>query len=174
MEGQALNALGEVTRFEGDYERAGMFYEQALEILQALGSRFPPATPLFNLAWVSLHRGEYEKASTYFQASLKLHREHGYKIGMVEECLGGLAAILSMTGKPEPAARLFGAVEALLESIGMTGHIEPLDEQETNHYTAVARAQLDPAAFENARAEGRLLTLEQALDYALKKSSAQL
>lgn len=167
MAGQVLNTLGEIARYEGDYERAGIFYEQALEILSKLNSP-RPATPLFNLAWVSLHRGDYRKARGLFEASLKLHQEYGDKLGMVEECLGGLAAVLVMTGKPELAARLFGAVESFLESIGMPRHMEPVDQKDYDHYIAAARAQLDQAAFGNAWAEGRVLTLAQALDYALE------
>jgi predicted ATPase/DNA-binding XRE family transcriptional regulator len=171
MAGEVLNALGEVARFEGDYERAGTFYEQALEILRELGSRFPPATPLVNLAWVSLHGGDYRKARALFEESLKLNREYGDTIGMVE-CLGGFAAILGMTGKPEQAARLFGAVESLPESSGMAGGLEPPDQKEFDHYVAVVHGQLDEAAFEKAWAEGRAMTMEQAIAYALENQDS--
>jgi tetratricopeptide (TPR) repeat protein len=167
---EVLNALGEVTRFEGDYERAGTFYEQALEILKELGSRFPSTNPLIGLAWVLLHRGDYRKANDLFEESLKLHREYDYKMGMVEECLGGFAAILGMTGKPEPAARLFGAVASLLESIGMAGRMEPQDQKEFDHYITAVRAQLDEGDFEKARVEGRAMTLEQAIEFALRET----
>jgi tetratricopeptide (TPR) repeat protein len=159
-----------VTRFAGDYERAGTFYEQALEILKELGSRFPSTNPLIGLAWVLLHRGDYRKANALFEESLRLHREYAYKIGMVEECLGGFAAILGMTGRPGPAARLFGAVESLLERIGMAGRMEPQDQKEFDHYITVVRAQLDEGDFEKARVEGRAMTLEQAIEFALRET----
>ena len=170
MTAEVLNALGEVTRFEGDYERASTFYEQALEILRELRSHFLPATPLIGLAWVSLHRGDYRKARALFQESLELHREYGYRIGMMEECLGGFAAILGLTGKPEPAARLFGAMESLLESIRMTRGTDATDQKEYDHYIAVVRSQLDKAAFAKAWAEGRAMTLEQAIEFALRET----
>jgi tetratricopeptide (TPR) repeat protein len=160
--------LGELARFQGDYERAGVFYEQALDILRELRSPVRLATPLFNLAWVSLHRGDYERAHAMFAESLRLQREYGAKIGMVEECLGGFAAILGMTGKPEAAARLFGAAESLLETAGMARLIEPSDQKEFDHYVTAVRAQLDEAVFENAWSEGRAMTMEQAIAYALE------
>jgi predicted ATPase/DNA-binding SARP family transcriptional activator/Tfp pilus assembly protein PilF len=169
MAGEVLNALGEMARFEGDYERAGTFYEQALEILRDLRSRFPSTHPLFNLAWVSLHRGNYQKAIAQFEESLKLNREYGDTIGMVE-CLGGFAAILGMTGKPELAARLFGAVESLLESSGIAGRIERSDQIEYDHYSAAVRAQLDEETFARAWRLGRAMTLEQAIEFALKET----
>jgi predicted ATPase/DNA-binding XRE family transcriptional regulator/Tfp pilus assembly protein PilF len=171
MAGEVLNALGEVARFQGDYERAGTYYEQALEILREVRSRLRPATPLFNLAWVSLHKGDYRKSNALFEECLKLHREYDDKIGMVEECLGGFAAILGMTGKPEQAARLFGAVESLLESVGMPGRMEPPDQKEYDHYVAAVRGQLDEAAFAKAWDQGRTLTLEQAIELALSDRS---
>jgi predicted ATPase/transcriptional regulator with XRE-family HTH domain/Tfp pilus assembly protein PilF len=170
MAGEVLNALGEVARWEGDYERAGTFYEQALEILRELRSRLPQATPLFNLAWVALHKGDYRKANALFEESLKLHREYGYKVGKMEECLSGFAAILGMTGRPEQAARLFGAVESLFENIGMVGRMEPQDQKEYDHYVAAARGQLDEAVFEKAWSEGRAMTVEQATEFALKET----
>lgn len=169
MAAQVLNAMGEHARLEGDYEGAGTFYEQALEILTELG-RFPTATPLFNLAWVSLHRGDYHQALGFFESSLELHREYGYRKGMVEECLGGIAAMLGMTGKLAPAARLFGAVEALLENTGIAHWIETPDQMEIERHIAAVRAQLDAKVFETAWAEGRTLRLEQALAYALEES----
>jgi predicted ATPase/DNA-binding SARP family transcriptional activator/Tfp pilus assembly protein PilF len=170
MAGEVLNALGEVARYEGDYKRAGIFYEEALENLRELG-RFPPAIPLFNLAWVRLHEGDYPNATALFEESLRLYREYGHKLGMVEECLGGFAAILGMTGKPGEAAWLFGAVESLLEGIGIAGGVEETDQEEYDHYVAAVRAQLDGAAFEKAREEGRAMTLEQAIEFALTETS---
>jgi tetratricopeptide (TPR) repeat protein len=170
MAAEVLNALGEVTRYEGDYEGAGTFYRQALENLRELGSRFPSGNPLIGLAWVSLHKGDYRKASVLFQESLELHMEYGYKMGMVEECLGGIAAILGMTGRPEQAARLFGAMEYLLEGIGMAGRIEPQDQKEIDHYVAVVRGQLDEETFAKAWEEGSAMKFEQAIKFALKET----
>jgi tetratricopeptide (TPR) repeat protein len=170
MAAEVLNALGEVTRFEGDFERAGAFYEQAVEDFRELGSRFPLANPLMGLAWVSLHKSHYRKASALFQESLELHRDYGYKIGMVEECLGGFAAILGMTGKPKEAARLFGAVESLLESLGTAEFMEPQDQKELDEYVAAVRTQLDEQSFAKAWEDGRKMTMEQAIELALKRT----
>jgi uncharacterized protein (DUF2236 family) len=73
-----------------------------------------------------------------------------------------------MTGKPERAARLFGAVESLLEAIGMAGRMDPSDQKELDHYVAAARGKLDEAAFAKAWAAGRAMTSEQAIAFALQ------
>jgi len=173
MAGQVLNGFGELARLQGDYERAGKCYEESLEILRELRSRGALAAPSFNLAWVSLHRGDHRKAKALFEESLNLYKEDGNKNAMTD-CLSGFAAVLGMIGKPEQAARLFGAVEALLEGIGMRGRKDPSDQKEFDHYVAAIRAHLDEAAFANAWAEGRAMTLEQAIAYALQKREASM
>jgi len=158
-----LIGLGELTRFLGDYQRAGKFYEQNLEIYRELGGRFTLAWPFLGLAWVSLRKGDYRKAKTLFEDSLKLSIEDSNK-SVITLCIAGFAGVLGMTSKPEQAARLFGAVKFLLESIG-----RPADRKDFDHYLAAVRSQLDETAFAQAWTEGRAMTLEQAVDYALSE-----
>jgi non-specific serine/threonine protein kinase len=163
----AFSGLGDLARFLGDYERARKFHEQNLEGFRELRGRFALAWPFLNLAWVSLHEGDYRNAKALFEESLILSNESRNK-GNTTLCLAGFASVLGMTGKPQQAARLFGAVESLLESIGP---IEPTDQKDFDHYVAAVRAQLDQAAFAKAWAEGRTMTLEQAITFALEKSN---
>jgi predicted ATPase/transcriptional regulator with XRE-family HTH domain len=165
--GQVLNALGEFSRLRGNYERAGKFYEEAIEIFREQRNRHPMATPFFNLAWVSLHRGDYRKARTLFEESLELCKEYGITIPIVH-ILSGFASVLGMTSKPEQAARLFSAVESLVESFGMAGRMNPSDQKELDHYLAIVRVQLDETTFAKAWAEGRAMTMEQAMEYGLE------
>jgi predicted ATPase/class 3 adenylate cyclase len=161
-----FSGLGDLARFLGDYERARKFHEQNLEGFRELRGRFALAWPFINLGWVSLHEGDFRKAKVLFDESLKLSNESRNK-GNTTLCLAGFASVRGMTGKPEQAARLFGAVESLLESIG---RLEPSDQKDFDHYVAVVREQLDEAAFAKAWAEGRTMTLEQAITFALEKS----
>jgi hypothetical protein len=79
-------------------------------------------------------------------------------------CLEDLASLLSEHGRPSDAARLFGASEALLELIGKPlsrAQREPRDRGVT-----VLKQRLDPESLGTAWAEGRAMTLEQAITYA--------
>jgi non-specific serine/threonine protein kinase len=160
-----LSGLGELARFLGDYERAGKFWEQNLESFRALGDRYALAWPFQGLAWVALHEGDSRKAKALFEESLQVSNEMNNKRLMIL-CLMGFASILGMTGKPKEAAQLFGAVEFLSESIN---HMEPADQKDFNHYVTVVRGQLDEAAFAKAWGEGRLMTMEQAIEFELKE-----
>ena len=66
------------------------------------------------------------------------------------------------------AARLLGAVEAFCASSGSPLH--SYARLKYDRVVAAVRAQLDEAAFEAAWAEGRAMSLEQAVAYALEET----
>ena len=82
--------------------------------------------------------------------------------------LTGLAGVMGMTGKPEKAAQLLGRVEALL---GGLGQLEPADQKDFDHYVSVVRKQLKKSVFEKNWIKGRAMTMEHAIEYALKQTS---
>jgi hypothetical protein len=84
---------------------------------------------------------------------------------MTSECLVGLAAVFSAHGQYDRAARLFAAGELLREIIGW--HPMPGDQADDDRRLASTRSGLGEAAFATAWAEGRAMTLEQAIEYAL-------
>jgi non-specific serine/threonine protein kinase len=162
---QTLNKLGEMARVEGDYAAARSFYEESLGLRRELGDQRGMAVSLINLGYVANHQGDYRQAATLLEHSLDLFQKHGGRRGMVD-CIAALAGVAGGEGQLERAARLFGAAEALREAI----HIGPAanypDRLEYDRYVAAVRAQLDEAAFAAAWAEGRAMTLEQAIECA--------
>ena len=67
------------------------------------------------------------------------------------------------------AARLYGAAASLREAIGSP--LGPLGQAEMDRDVAAIRASLGEPAFAQAWAEGRALTLEQAIDDALSREA---
>jgi DNA-binding NarL/FixJ family response regulator len=78
-----------------------------------------------------------------------------------------LAALAAARGQPVRSARLLGAEDALRETIGVSHSPEEVRQYEP--YIAAARAQMDEPAWEEAWAEGRAMTTEQAVRYALSE-----
>jgi DNA-binding CsgD family transcriptional regulator len=76
----------------------------------------------------------------------------------------GLAAVAAANGSAERAAQLLGAAEPHLDS--MRGYMPLTDRGNYTHTLAEVRAQLDPAAFAAAFAQGRALQLGQVIMYA--------
>ncbi len=100
--------------------------------------------------------------------SLTLFREMGNRPGIMR-CLDGLADVARRRELPERAARIFGAAENLRESVGAA---PPLAERlELDQNVSALRAHLGDAAFASAWTAGRAMTLEQAIEYALREAS---
>ena len=72
------------------------------------------------------------------------------------------------THKTQRGLVVLGAVEALLESIGAVLDIVVREPYE--RAVAAARAELGDEAFEKAWQEGRAMSMEQAIQYALHES----
>ena len=87
-------------------------------------------------------------------------------------CLADLGRVAGNMGQPARAARLFGAAEAMHEANGT--RMEYADQIEHDRIVTAVREQLDDATFVAAWAEGRTMTLEQAVDYALAIDPDQL
>jgi hypothetical protein len=79
--------------------------------------------------------------------------------------LTGIAGAIGALGQPENAARLYGASESLLESLG--SGVQPIDMADCEAGRAVARARTGSEQFEALMAEGRAMTLGQATALAL-------
>ena len=86
----------------------------------------------------------------------------------VTYCLEGLAAVAASEERLVCAVRLWGAAEALLETIEVTAVPYVPDRSLYQRQVAAARAQLDAQAWVEAWAEGRAMSFEQAVAYALE------
>jgi DNA-binding NarL/FixJ family response regulator len=80
---------------------------------------------------------------------------------MIGLCLGGAAGTLGLLGRPEHAARFFGAAAAALEGAGTP--VWPVDRADYESNLAAVRASLGEKALATAFAAGRNLPLEQAI-----------
>ncbi len=71
-------------------------------------------------------------------------------------------------GQAGRVVRLFGAAEGLIEAVGLPGHTYYQPARALyERAIAAARAQLGEAAWAVACVEGRTMTLEQTVEYAL-------
>ena len=165
----ALNRIGEVERARGNYAEAQTRYNESLALLRTVDDPLDTATVLGNLGFVAQHQGEYARAAAFFVESLSLSRSMGYKLFIVTELAGFAGTVLSM-GELLRAAKLFGASEAQLNSMGAVLYSADRADYERN--LAVARTHLHDETFAAAWAEGRAMSLEQAIEYALAEQVA--
>jgi predicted ATPase/DNA-binding CsgD family transcriptional regulator len=160
----AINVLGDLERFEHNYERAQIAYEQSLERMRQIGAARDEAAVLHNLAHVHLHQDHLNQAHPLFCESMSLRKEQGDIQGL-GECLIGFGAMASLGGMPAQAARLLAAAVALGGKALLTQW--PAERMEYEYYLSAVHTQLTEQAFEAEQREGRTMTVEQSIEYAL-------
>jgi hypothetical protein len=148
----------------GDYERAYAILQEALVSAQETGNRMSYLWCRVRLGYVALRAGNLVEAHNLLTETLQDFHKDGYTIGGVF-ALEGLAALLIATGKPEKAARLIGCADVTRERIP---NMRPLIEEADMYRNMMAiLAKIGPSAFEVVYEEGRSMTLEEAVKYAL-------
>jgi predicted ATPase len=163
--GFALIRLGVMARFQDDDKRVTELHTKGLAVFRVIGNKFSTAHALNRYGRdVALPQHRYDEAVALFKEGLLLSREARSR-WQGEQCLEGLAQAASARGHYEHAARLFGAAEAQREIVGQ--RYEPVDQTSHDQRVAPARAVLGDIHFAAAWAEGRALTLDQAVEYAL-------
>jgi non-specific serine/threonine protein kinase len=166
--GRTLNILGDVAYLQGDYSAAHALQETSLAISRGLGFKRGIAYSLSNLGDVAYVQGDYVAARAQQEESLKIRRELGDKQGIA----GSLSAFALLAHQQQDlsAARLWGAATALYEATGLPR--SPADQDRYDQQVALARAALGEPAFTAAFEEGRTMSWEQAVAYALGEEIA--
>jgi non-specific serine/threonine protein kinase len=160
----SLTGLGHVTSRQGDIARAHKYYQESLTIAQDLGDKRSSALALEGLGHAAKQLGDGDAARRFFGDSLIIRRDIGDKEG-IALCLEGLARVALDEHQARKAARLFAAAEALRAVIGAP--FIAAERAEYDQAVADVRAQLDDAGFAAAWAEGREMSLDQAVAYAM-------
>jgi hypothetical protein len=98
--------------------------------------------------------------------SMQMRKEIGDR-GGIAFCLERFAEVAIGRHEAEKAARIFGAAESMRASL--RSMIDPVDKSEYESNVASLRAELGMGEFNAAWEEGKKMTLEQAIDYALEE-----
>lgn len=163
-----LAHLGIIPFSMSDHERAARYFEEALALSQDIGGRIPAVyISLYNLALIAQSKGDHKRATELYVEGLGLAVEVGDKANTAY-CLEGLVGLVGQYAEPESAVRLYGASEAILETVGAPLYVHAQDRALYERAVGVLRSRLSKAAFEAAWAEGRAMTSEQAIEYALE------
>ncbi len=155
-----LNNLGDLARVAGDDAAARPLIEEAVAIFRQLGNKRSVSANIYNLGAVAYGEGEFAAARSYFAECLATALEFGYK-PTISYSLDGFAALAVKSGEPEPAAKLAGAAERLIESIGY--EIEPAERRFRDAYVSELKTKMDQAAFTDYLEQGRKLKMDEIL-----------
>jgi hypothetical protein len=149
----------------GDPALARVYFEQGLALAQELGHKVMTAAAHEDLARVDRSQGEWAAAEARLRKSLTLLRDAAF-LSHIPDMLVSLAGLAAVQGHAERAARLFGAAEALGEAMEIQRSLSVQSAFEGD--ITCARTALSEETFAAAWAEGRALSLDQSIDYALE------
>ena len=162
----ALIVLGEFHKEQGEFHQAEQFFQKSLKISRDYDLIWPLSLSLYELGLLALARIDYSLAKQYFTNTYDYACTMYSEAQSVCDLLTALAAVAAGTDQPERAAKLYGATQAAL---GTTEYrIKPSDLAAFERHIQIAREQMGDSRFESLVMEGRAMTLEQAVKYALE------
>lgn len=161
----ALANLGVLAYDQGDYEQSRIWKEESLSLFQSHGDRGQVALLTCKLGQWAFAVGDLRLAQGRFDESLVMSRDMGHRplIANIVRLDGQIAVEL---GDPQRAARLFGAAELMRETVNWN---KPSPSVREAYERALRRLMTMLAGNELAAgwAEGRRMSVEEAIDYAL-------
>jgi predicted ATPase len=169
---RALTLLGTIALVEGDYVGARDRLERSLRLRHDVGlvvgagstlRMVGVGATLWLLGVVATRLGDYGRARPLLSEALVIARDAGQPQGILS-ALEASAGLAVAEGQPARGARLLAAAAAGREAIGMM----PLwARSNRDHTTAACRVALSEDAYEAAWAEGRAMTVPEAIADAL-------
>ena len=161
-----LLILGNVALVNGDHDRALGLFEEGIEGLRRVGEIWGLGILLSLTAGLRILREEFDEGRAYASEALSIYRELEDPRGIAWS-LDVFASLIATEGHAAEAARLWGASDALLATVG--GTLVPTIGWIRDRYFEPARAALGAGAFEAARAEGRAMQPERAIALASRR-----
>ena len=164
--GNALWGIGNWQYFHEADDRGITQFTEALEVFRRLGDRTMEAwshhmlgTSLIKLA------APIEESRRNIEAAMRLFHGFGDVAG-ITLTLDDFASLAIAGGDFQRAARLWGAARAL-SAAGGVGLADFVDSQFEFYGRPNARSAIDPAELERYAEEGRAMTLDESVSYAL-------
>jgi len=148
----------------GDYPTARRDAEQSFALYRGTGHIWGMAGSLLCLGLACLGHGEDGEARTQLEESLRLSARLGDNEG-IGRCLSVLAAVAQERGDAAKATQLLARSEALFEEID--GELDGVERAVHDLTLTKVRSELAAGPFENLWSQGRSLSLEEAVNYAL-------
>jgi predicted ATPase/class 3 adenylate cyclase len=160
--------LSRLAFYRGDLAEARKHADLMLDLHREMGDQLSVTGHQTAMAHVARQIGHYQEALALYRETLPDWGKMGHR-GAVAHQLECFAFIAKAQEQGERAVKLMSAAEALREASN-----SPMTPQERIEYAnevAGLRAGMDEKIFVSLWAEGRSMTMEQAIEYALSDST---
>jgi predicted ATPase/DNA-binding CsgD family transcriptional regulator len=163
--------LGGLASARGDHAAAAEHYATALALYREIGARPDIARCLAGLAWVALAGLDLDRAAARLAESLQLSLAIGQRLAIARG-LQAAAVLAARREEPARTARLEGAALALLDSLGHAPSASA--RKRSGRLLDAARGQLGEAAVAELLADGRAMSADKAVRYAIGADGGDL
>jgi non-specific serine/threonine protein kinase len=170
VQGPGLACLAYLAMHEGDFDRASQLHEEAVELARRQGEKWGMGISLFDLALLRVVQQRHAEARALCAEGIALYEEFGDRRG-VAWYLGVLSAAEAAAGQALRAARLRGAMEGLLESVGAPVQAS-FNRWIGDRYVEAMKDCLGGSVFQAALAEGRTMSLSRAIQFGLEDATS--
>ncbi len=164
----ALLSRGQRAQAQGERQAAAELFAEGLVLARSIGDQENTAWLLYETGRLLLEQRDLGCAAARFVESARLLHWLGADYGVAVN-LAGLAAVLVQHQQPAQATGLLSLAAAHGALVGGDDQVAASGEHaEFERTVEIVRAQLDAQRFAGAWSEGRTMTLEQAIAYALR------
>jgi len=165
-EADVLENYGTLFYWQGDYENAKIYFEESITVREKTGVYLLDWLHV-HIAYTKLQQGNIPKAKEMFELSVKGFQKANNVIGLVYT-LEGIASLHVNQGQSERAVRLFAWADAMRDEIG--DQRPPVEQASVERDLAIIHSKLDDTEFAKLSAEGRTMTVEQAIALAQEEN----
>ncbi len=159
--------LALVAKYRGDYSEARRRFAICDPIFREIGDMHRVNMVRSELAHIERYEGHYQQAKAMYQESIVEWKRIGHRAAIAHQ-LECFASIAKVEEQGQRAAHLFGAAEALREKIDIP--MTAVEHIEYEREIADLKTGMDEKVFTSAWAEGRAMSMEQAIGLALERS----
>ena len=168
-QGPALECLAYQAMLQGDYQEARQFTGQALALSRQMGDTWGTIICVTDAALLEILQGNYTQAEEQCVEALPLAMELSDRL-LTAFVLSFLAGSQAGLGRAVRAVRLWGAMHGLLDSVGVP--LQPTHKAWIgDRFITPIEASLGEAAFQRALEEGRAMSWDRAVKYAMATTS---
>ncbi len=162
-----LMILANIAVMRGDYDRAQPLYDESIDVCRRAGEIWGLAILLSVAAGLRIVRGDFDQARALASEALSYGQELEDPRGIAWS-LDVFAGLLAAEGHTDGAARLWGAADGLLASVG--GSLNPTIGWIRHGHIERVKTSLGVGPFETASAEGRAMTPAEAVTLARQQT----
>ncbi|MBK9227581.1 MAG: tetratricopeptide repeat protein [Ignavibacteria bacterium] len=101
-----ISHKGNFYRFKSDFEKAGKFLNESLNLSREIGDEIGVTDTLNRMGIYEFDRGRFEEAAKYYEENLEIFKKNGDKIG-ISKTLNNLGNASSNLGDDDKAMKLY-------------------------------------------------------------------